>query len=79
MIDQLITTNTTPVQASRFTDYCPGVAELLGEGINRIYNNASVTGLFIGFLVKGRGWVKLDIFFFVWEQDSLCSSVLVLL
>ncbi len=47
MIDQLITTNTTPVQA------LPGlpitvlsVAELLGEGINRIYNNASVTGLF---------------------------------
>ena len=47
MIDQLITTNTTPVQAR------PGlpitvlsVAELLGEGINRIYNNASVTGLF---------------------------------
>ena len=46
-IDQLITTNTTPVQAR------PGVpitvlsvAELLGEGINRIYNNASVTGLF---------------------------------
>ncbi|MEC7230737.1 MAG: ribose-phosphate diphosphokinase, partial [Verrucomicrobiota bacterium] len=47
MIDQLITTNTTPVQER------PGlpitvlsVAELLGEGINRIYNNASVTGLF---------------------------------
>ena len=46
-IDQLITTNTTPVQAR------PGVpitvlsvAELLGEGIKRIYNNASVTGLF---------------------------------
>jgi ribose-phosphate pyrophosphokinase len=46
-IDQLITTNTTPVQAR------PGVpitvlsvAELLGEGIKRIHNNASVTGLF---------------------------------
>ena len=46
-IDQLITTNTTPVQVR------PGVpitvlsvAELLGEGIKRIYNNASVTGLF---------------------------------
>ena len=46
-IDQLITTNTTPVQAR------PGVpitvlsvAELLGEGIRRIHNNASVTSLF---------------------------------
>jgi len=46
-IDQLITTNTTPVRQD------PGlpitvlsVAELLGEGIFRIHNNASVTGLF---------------------------------
>lgn len=47
VIDQLITTNTTPVESR------PGlpitvlsVAELLGEGIRRIHNNASVTGLF---------------------------------
>lgn len=47
VIDQLITTNTTPVETR------PGVpitvlsvAELLGEGIRRIHNNASVTGLF---------------------------------
>lgn len=46
-IDQLITTNTTPV---RQDDDLPitvlSVAELLGEGIIRIHNNASVTGLF---------------------------------
>lgn len=46
-IDRLITTNTTPVKQS---DEMPitvlSVAELLGEGINRIHNNASVTGLF---------------------------------
>ena len=46
-IDQLITTNTTPVvqkQDGRITVL--SVAELLGEGIKRIHNNASVTGLF---------------------------------
>ena len=46
-IDQLITTNTTPV---RQDDNLPitvlSVAELLGDGIIRIHNNASVTGLF---------------------------------
>lgn len=46
-IDQLITTNTTPV---RRDDGLPitvlSVAELLGEGIKRIHQNASVTGLF---------------------------------
>jgi len=46
-IDQLITTNTTPVvqkEDGRITVL--SVAELLGEGIKRIHNNASVTGLF---------------------------------
>jgi ribose-phosphate pyrophosphokinase len=47
VLDQLITTNTTPVQAR---DGLPiavlSVAELLGEAINRIHNNSSVTGLF---------------------------------
>jgi ribose-phosphate pyrophosphokinase len=46
-IDQLITTNSTPVEQR---DGLPitvlSVAELLGEGIRRIHNNASVTGLF---------------------------------
>ncbi|MFO8026896.1 MAG: ribose-phosphate pyrophosphokinase [Opitutales bacterium] len=46
-IDQLITTNTTPVKQE---DGLPitvlSVAALLGEGINRIHNNASVTSLF---------------------------------
>ena len=47
MIDQLITTNTTPVQARLGVPITVlSVAELLGEGIKRIYNNASVTGLF---------------------------------
>ena len=46
-IDQLITTNTTPVQArSGVPITVLSVAELLGEGIKRIHNNASVTGLF---------------------------------
>lgn len=46
-IDRLITTNTTPVvqkEDGRITVL--SVAGLLGEGINRIHNNASVTGLF---------------------------------
>ena len=46
-IDQLITTNTTPVE---MRDGLPitvlSVAGLLGEGIKRIHNNESVTGLF---------------------------------
>ena len=46
-IDRLITTNTTPVEQR---DGVPitvlSVAALLGEGIKRIHNNASVTGLF---------------------------------
>ena len=47
LLDRLITTNTTPVERR------PGlpitvlsVAALLGEGIRRIHNNESVTGLF---------------------------------
>ena len=46
-IDQMITTNTTPV---RNDDKLPitilSVAALLGEGIRRIHQNTSVTGLF---------------------------------
>lgn len=46
-IDQLITTNTTPVrQEEGLPITVLSVAELLGEGIKRIHNNASVTGLF---------------------------------
>ncbi len=46
-IDQLITTNTTPVrQDADLPITVLSVAELLGEGIIRIHNNASVTGLF---------------------------------
>ncbi|HKK17167.1 MAG TPA: ribose-phosphate pyrophosphokinase [Opitutales bacterium] len=46
-IDQLITTNTTPVrQEAGLPITVLSVAELLGEGIVRIHNNASVTGLF---------------------------------
>lgn len=47
ILDQLITTNSTPVQ---LRDGVPitvlSVAELLGEGIRRIHDNESVTGLF---------------------------------
>lgn len=47
LLDRLITTNTTPVQ---LRDGVPitvlSVAELLGEGIRRIHDNESVTGLF---------------------------------
>lgn len=46
-IDQLITTNTTPVrQEEGLPITVLSVAKLLGEGIKRIHNNASVTGLF---------------------------------
>jgi ribose-phosphate pyrophosphokinase len=46
-IDQLITTNTTPVrQEEGLPITVLSVAELLGEGIKRIHNNASVTSLF---------------------------------
>lgn len=46
-IDRLITTNTTPVvQRDGMPITVLSVAELLGEGIKRIHNNASVTGLF---------------------------------
>ncbi len=47
VIDQLITTNTTPVECREGVPITVlSVAELLGEGIKRIHNNASVTGLF---------------------------------
>lgn len=47
VIDQLITTNTTPVKTRPDLPITVlSVAELLGEGIRRIHNNASVTSLF---------------------------------
>ena len=47
ILDQLITTNTTPVQQREGVPITVlSVAELLGEGIRRIYDNESVTGLF---------------------------------
>ena len=46
-IDQLITTNTTPVECREGVPIIVlSVAELLGEGIKRIHNNESVTRLF---------------------------------
>ncbi|MFT4901906.1 MAG: ribose-phosphate pyrophosphokinase [Lentimonas sp.] len=46
-LDQLITTNTTPVrQGAGLPITVLSVAELLGEAIRRIHNNSSVTGLF---------------------------------
>ena len=46
-IDQLITTNTTPVEQREGVPITVlSVAALLGEGIKRIHNNASVTSLF---------------------------------
>lgn len=46
-IDRLITTNTTPViQKDGMPITVLSVAALLGEGIRRIHNNASVTSLF---------------------------------
>lgn len=47
LLDRLITTNTTPVQQREGLPITVlSVATLLGEGIRRIHNNASVTGLF---------------------------------
>lgn len=47
IIDELITTNTTPVEKKEGVPITIlSVAELLGEGIKRIHNNTSVTGLF---------------------------------
>lgn len=47
ILDQLITTNTTPVQQREGVPITVlNVAELLGEGIRRIHDNESVTGLF---------------------------------
>jgi ribose-phosphate pyrophosphokinase len=46
-IDQLITTNTTPVRTEEGLRISVlSVAALLGEGIKRIHQNSSVTGLF---------------------------------
>nr|WP_269522544.1 ribose-phosphate pyrophosphokinase [Coraliomargarita parva] len=51
VLDELITTNTTPVEKrSGVPITVLGVSELLGEGIKRIHMNESVTGLFA---VKG--------------------------
>lgn len=47
ILDQLITTNSTPVQLREGVPITVlSVAELLGEGIRRIHDNESVTGLF---------------------------------
>jgi ribose-phosphate pyrophosphokinase len=47
ILDQLITTNTTPVQQREGVPITVlSVAELLGEGLRRIHDNESVTGLF---------------------------------
>ena len=47
ILDQLITTNTTQIQQRKGVPITVlSVAELLGEGIRRIYDNESVTGLF---------------------------------
>jgi ribose-phosphate pyrophosphokinase len=47
VLDQLITTDTTPVEKRAGVPITVlSVAELLGEGIKRIHNNSSVTGLF---------------------------------
>jgi ribose-phosphate pyrophosphokinase len=47
VLDQLITTDTTPVEVRAGVPITVlSVAELLGEGIKRIHNNSSVTDLF---------------------------------
>jgi len=47
ILDELITTNTTPVQQREGVPITVlSVSELLGEGIKRIHMNESVTGLF---------------------------------
>ncbi len=47
LLNQLITTDSTPVeQREDLPITVLSVAELLGEGINRIHSNSSVTGLF---------------------------------
>lgn len=47
LLNQLITTDSTPVeQREGLPITVLSVAELLGEGINRIHSNSSVTGLF---------------------------------
>ena len=47
LLNQLITTDSTPVEQREGTPITVlSVAELLGEGINRIHSNSSVTGLF---------------------------------
>lgn len=47
LLDQLITTNTTPVELREGVPITVlSVAALLGEGIKRIHDNTSVTGLF---------------------------------
>jgi ribose-phosphate pyrophosphokinase len=47
ILNQLITTDSTPIeQREGMPITVLSVAELLGEGINRIHNNSSVTGLF---------------------------------
>jgi ribose-phosphate pyrophosphokinase len=45
-IDELITTNTIPVDPRGLPITVLSVASLLGEAIKRIHHNESVTGLF---------------------------------
>jgi len=46
LIDELITTNSTPVNAQGLPVRVLSVASLLGKAIQRINSNESVTGLF---------------------------------
>ena len=46
LIDELITTNSIPIQAKGLPITVLSVASILGEAIKRITNNESVTGLF---------------------------------
>ena len=46
LIDELITTNSIPLDAKGLPITVLSVASILGEAIKRITNNESVTGLF---------------------------------
>lgn len=46
VIDELITTNTTPVESRGLPITVLSVAEILGKAIMHIHSNESVTGLF---------------------------------
>jgi ribose-phosphate pyrophosphokinase len=46
VIDEIITTNSTPVEPGDLPITVLSIAELLGDAILRIHNNESVTSLF---------------------------------